>query len=54
MANGSKFVKGQKVTGPFGQGYVLEVTGDEVSVQLEGGEKQIVSADELEDDSDAG
>ena len=54
MDNGIAFVKGQKVTTPFGEGYVFEVAGDDVTVKLENGEKKVVKTDELEDNSDAG
>jgi len=54
MAEGTAFVKGQRVISPLGEGSVVEVTGDKVIIQLESGEKKTVSINELEDDSDAG
>ncbi|QHS56868.1 hypothetical protein GWR56_15430 [Mucilaginibacter sp. 14171R-50] len=54
MDNGSTFVKGQKVITPRGEGYVVEISGNDATVKLDGGEEATVRTDELEDDSDAG
>jgi hypothetical protein len=54
MAEGTAFVKGQKIISPFGEGSVVEVTGDQVTILLESGEQKMVPLEELQDDSDAG
>lgn len=54
MNNGIRYVKGQKVLTPSGEGFVEKVEGDEVTVKLQSGESQAFSEQDLEDDSDAG
>ncbi|WP_165852038.1 hypothetical protein [Mucilaginibacter terrenus] len=54
MESGVKFVKGQKVLAPEGEGSVIEVNGGEVKVKLSNGEVKSYQGTDLEDDSDAG
>jgi hypothetical protein len=54
MESGAKFVKEQKVISPGGEGFVVEVTDDQVTVKLQSGETKTYPDTELEDDSDAG
>ncbi|GGH08814.1 hypothetical protein [Mucilaginibacter phyllosphaerae] len=54
MDNSTGYVKGQKVITPAGEGQVLDVAGDEVTVQLESGVEKSFSEADLQDDSDAG
>ena len=48
------FLKGQRVITPEGEGELEDTIGDDITVQLDDGRKQVVPSDDLSDNNSAG
>jgi len=52
--NEDRFLKGQRVITPNGQGEVIDAIGDDITVKLDNGTTQEFPSGDLQDDNSAG
>jgi hypothetical protein len=52
--NEDRFLKGQRVITPAGEGEVVDAIGDDISVKLDNGTTQNFPSEDLQDDNSAG